>query len=140
MARPQDYLQRIESAGYRVTGARESIGDGRDGPLTVTAENVVTGDRYTATSQTANWRRFNYWRRRLESDWAVIGLDHGRSGRYGHGRHGRGRDSIDYAKHSTAYHRPELLIITAFNSLLVYTIESQGQRHERSPEIYSGVD
>jgi len=52
MARPQDYLQRIESAGYRVTGARESIGDGRDGPLTVTAENVVTGDRYTATSQT----------------------------------------------------------------------------------------
>jgi len=50
MATPQDYIQRIESAGYRVTGVRESIGDGQDGPLIVTAENVATGDRHTVTS------------------------------------------------------------------------------------------
>ena len=50
MATLQDYLQRIESAGYRVTGGRESIGDGRDGPLIVTAENIATGERHAITS------------------------------------------------------------------------------------------
>ena len=36
-------LREIESAGYQVTGGRESIGDGRDGPLRVTARNTESG-------------------------------------------------------------------------------------------------
>jgi len=35
-----------------VTGGRESIGDGQDGPLVVTAENTTTGDRHTVTVHT----------------------------------------------------------------------------------------
>lgn len=29
----EDILREIESRGYQVTGGRESMGDGRDGPL-----------------------------------------------------------------------------------------------------------
>ena len=39
-------VSRIESAGYRVTGCRDAIGDGRDGPLIVTAAHGETGERY----------------------------------------------------------------------------------------------
>ncbi len=39
----EDILRQIESAGYQVTGGRESIGDGQDGPLRVTARNIETG-------------------------------------------------------------------------------------------------
>ena len=42
-------LRRIESEGYRVTGFRDVIGDGQDGPLTVTAEHQETGDRHTVS-------------------------------------------------------------------------------------------
>jgi hypothetical protein len=36
-------LREIESAGNQVTGGRESIGDGQDGPLRVTARNIKSG-------------------------------------------------------------------------------------------------
>jgi len=48
----EDILQGIESAGYRVAGGRESIGDGQDGPLIVTTENIATGQRHTVTVHT----------------------------------------------------------------------------------------
>ena len=35
-------LWQIESAGCHVTGGRESIGDGQDGPLRVTTKNIET--------------------------------------------------------------------------------------------------
>lgn len=63
-----------------------------------------------------------------------------RHGRCGYDRHRSGQDSIEYVRHSTAYYRPKPLIVAVFNSLLVYAIESQGQHHEWSPEIYSGAD
>ena len=36
----EDILRQIESAGYQVIGWRESIGDGQDGPLSVTAPRI----------------------------------------------------------------------------------------------------
>ena len=42
-------LRQIEAAGYRVTGCRDAIGDGQDGPLLATAENCATGERHTVT-------------------------------------------------------------------------------------------
>lgn len=45
-------LRRIESAGYRVTGCRDAIGDGQDGPLVVTAEHRETGERHTVSVDT----------------------------------------------------------------------------------------
>ena len=42
----EDILRRIESAGYRVTGYRDAIGDGQDGPLILTAVDAATGERY----------------------------------------------------------------------------------------------
>lgn len=47
MLAQESILRQIESAGYRVTGCRDVIGDGRDGPLVVTAENSETGERHT---------------------------------------------------------------------------------------------
>lgn len=43
----EDILPEIQSAGYEVTGGREWIDDGRDGPLRVTARNIETGQRHT---------------------------------------------------------------------------------------------
>lgn len=45
-------VRRIESVGYRVTEYRDAIGDGRDGPLTVTAEHCETGERHTVSVDT----------------------------------------------------------------------------------------
>ena len=45
-------MRRIKSEGYRVTGSRDVIGDGRDGPLIVTAEHRETGERHTVSVHT----------------------------------------------------------------------------------------
>ena len=45
-------VRRIESAGYRVTGCRDAIGDGRDGPIIVTAEHCETGERHVVSVDT----------------------------------------------------------------------------------------
>lgn len=45
-------MRQIESAGYGVTGCRDAIGDGRDGPLVVTAEHRETGERHTVSVAT----------------------------------------------------------------------------------------
>ena len=49
MRLPEHLLRKIESAGYRVSGARDALGDGQDGPLTVIAQNEATGERYSVT-------------------------------------------------------------------------------------------
>jgi hypothetical protein len=46
---PEHLLRKIESAGYRVSGARDALGEGQDGPLTVIAQNEATGEKYTVT-------------------------------------------------------------------------------------------
>jgi hypothetical protein len=45
-------VRRMQSAGYRITGCRDAIGDGRDGPLVVTAEHSVTGKRHVVSVDT----------------------------------------------------------------------------------------
>jgi len=52
MLEQEGILRRIESAGYRVSGYRDAIGDGRDGPLVVTAEHRETGERHTVSVAT----------------------------------------------------------------------------------------
>jgi hypothetical protein len=42
----------MESAGYRITGFQDAIGDGRDGPLVVTVEHRETGERHTVSVDT----------------------------------------------------------------------------------------
>ena len=44
-------MRQIESGGYQVTGGGESIGDGQDGPLRVTARNIESGQRHTCTGK-----------------------------------------------------------------------------------------
>jgi hypothetical protein len=46
-----EILRQIESAGYRVTGYRDAIGD-EIGSLLITAENLSTGQRHTVTVST----------------------------------------------------------------------------------------
>ena len=47
----REYLVRqVESAGYRITGYRDAIGDGQDGPLVATAEHCETGKRHTVST------------------------------------------------------------------------------------------
>ena len=48
----EDILRQIESAGYRVTGGRDAVGDGQDGPLLLSAVNEATGERHTVTVHT----------------------------------------------------------------------------------------
>ena len=50
MLAQESILMQIESAGYRVTGRPDVIGDGWDGPLVVTAEDSGTGERHTVTA------------------------------------------------------------------------------------------
>jgi hypothetical protein len=45
-------VRRMQSAGYRITGCRVTIGDGRDGPLVVTAEHRETGVRHVVSVDT----------------------------------------------------------------------------------------
>ena len=47
----EDILREIESGGYQVTGGRESIGGGQDGPLRLTGRNIESGQRHTCTGK-----------------------------------------------------------------------------------------
>lgn len=49
MLEEEGVLRQIESAGYCVTGCRDAIGDGQDGPLVVTAQDRETGERHTVS-------------------------------------------------------------------------------------------
>ena len=48
----EDILRESESVGYQVTGGRELIGNGQEGPLSVTARNIETGQRHTTIVHT----------------------------------------------------------------------------------------
>ena len=50
--KPEDILPQIESAGCQTTGGRDLSGDGRDGPLGVTARNIESGWRHTTIAHT----------------------------------------------------------------------------------------
>jgi hypothetical protein len=52
MLAQEGILRQMESAGYRVTGYRDVIGDGQEGPLVVTAEHRETGERQTVSVDT----------------------------------------------------------------------------------------